>query len=322
MTQETWLLTGGAGYIGTHIADEFIRAGKSVVIYDSLYQGLESRIIYLRTHHNVEIPFIKADIRDYNELESVIRTHNVDGIVHTAALKAVGESMEKSDEYFQVNLEATTELIAIAKRNNVKKFIFSSTAAVYGSPDSMDPCKEDGPKAPISPYGDSKYQAESAVTAFINTPGNHGTSLRFFNVVGAVAPELLDNSVENLVPIVLGKLNKGEAPIIFGTDYPTPDGTCIRDYVDVRDIARAHLAAADTTTKLPETMNIGTGRGASVREIIKLVLDATKKSDTQVIEVERRAGDPAFLCADVTLAKSAMGFESKYSLEESIRSLF
>jgi UDP-glucose 4-epimerase len=322
MTQETWLLTGGAGYIGTHIADEFIRAGKSVVIYDSLYQGLESRIVYLRAKHNVEIPFIKADIRDYNELESVIRTHKIDGIVHTAALKAVGESMEKSDEYFQVNLEATTELIAIAKRNNVKKFIFSSTAAVYGSPDSMDPCKEDGPKAPISPYGDSKYQAESAVTSFINTPGNHGTSLRFFNVVGAAAPELLDNSVENLVPIVLGKLNKGEAPTIFGTDYPTPDGTCVRDYVDVRDIARAHLAAADGTTKLPETMNIGTGRGASVREIIKLVLDATKKSETKVIEVERRAGDPAFLCADVTLAKSAMGFESKYSLEASVRSLF
>jgi len=318
---ESWLLTGGAGYIGTHIADEFIRAGKSVVIYDSLYQGLESRIVYLRTHHNVEIPFFKADIRDYNELENVIRTHKIDGIVHTAALKAVGESMEKSDEYFQVNLEATQELIKIATRNNVKKFIFSSTAAVYGSPDSMEPCKEDGPKAPISPYGDSKYQAESAVSAFINTPGNFGTSLRFFNVVGAAAPELLDNSVENLVPIVLGKLNKGEAPTIFGTDYPTPDGTCIRDYVNVRDIARAHLAAADAATKLPDIMNIGTGRGASVREIIKLVLDATNKTDTQVIETDRRAGDPAFLCADVTLAKKAMGFESKYSLEESVRSL-
>ena len=318
MTQETWLLTGGAGYIGTHIADEFIRAGKSVVIYDSLYQGLESRITYLRAHHGVEIPFINGDIRDYNEVENVIRTHKVDGIVHTAALKAVGESMEKSDEYFQVNLEATQELIKIAERNNVKKFIFSSTAAVYGSPDTMEPCKEDGPKAPISPYGDSKYQAEDAVTAFINTDGNSGTSLRFFNVVGAAAPELLDNSVENLVPIVLGKLHKGEAPIIFGTDYPTPDGTCIRDYVDVRDIARAHLAAANATTKLPPAMNIGTGRGASVREIIKLVLEATNKADTKVNEVERRAGDPAFLCADINLAKSAMGFTSQYSLEESV----
>jgi UDP-glucose 4-epimerase len=322
MASETWLLTGGAGYIGTHIADEFIRNGKSVVIVDSLYQGLESRIVFLRAKHGVEIPFIKCDIRDYNEIESVIREYKIDGIVHTGALKAVGESMEKPDEYFQVNLDATKELIEIAKRNGVKKFIFSSTAAVYGSPDSMEPCKEDGPKAPISPYGDSKYQAESSVTAFINEPGNHGTSLRFFNVVGTAAPELLDNSVENLVPIVLGKLNKGEAPVIFGTDYPTTDGTCIRDYVDVRDIARAHLAAANATTKLPPAMNIGTGRGASVREIIKLVLDATNKSDTAVIENPRRAGDPAFLCADVTLAKSAMGFESQYSLEASIRSLF
>ncbi len=322
MTQETWLLTGGAGYIGAHIAAEFIRAGNSVVIYDSLYQGLEHRISYLRTKHNIDIPLIKADIRDYNEIEGVIRKYKIDGIVHTAALKAVGESMEKPDEYFEVNLTATNELIDIAKRNNVKKFIFSSTAAVYGSPDSMDPCKEDGPKAPISPYGDSKYQAEAKVTAFINTPGSHGTSLRFFNVVGTAAPELLDNSVENLVPIVLGKLNKGEAPVIFGTDYPTTDGTCIRDYVDVRDIARAHLAAADATKPLPPALNIGTGRGASVREIIKLVLEATNKTDTQVIESPRRAGDPAFLCADINLARLAMGFTSKYSLEESIRSLF
>jgi UDP-glucose 4-epimerase len=322
MASETWLLTGGAGYIGTHIADEFISNGKSVVIVDSLYQGLESRITFLRAKHGAEIPFIKCDIRDYNEIENAIREYKIDGIVHTAALKAVGESMEKPDEYFQVNLDSTKELIEIAKRNGVKKFIFSSTAAVYGSPDSMEPCKEDGPKAPISPYGDSKYQAESSVTAFINEPGNHGTSLRFFNVVGTAAPELLDNSVENLVPIVLGKLNKGEAPVIFGTDYPTTDGTCIRDYVDVRDIARAHLAAANATTKLPPAINIGTGRGASVREIIKLVLDATNKSDTAVIENPRRAGDPAFLCADVTLAKSAMGFQSQYSLEASIRSLF
>ena len=322
MTQETWLLTGGAGYIGAHIADEFIRAGKSVVIYDSLYQGLEHRISYLRTKHNIDIPLIKADIRDYNEIEGVIRKYKIDGIVHTAALKAVGESMEKPDEYFEVNLTATNELIDIAKRNNVKKFIFSSTAAVYGSPDSMDPCKEDGPKAPISPYGDSKYQAEAKVTAFINTPGNHGTSLRFFNVVGTSAPELIDNSIENLVPIVLGKLNVGKAPEIFGTDYPTADGTCIRDYVDVRDIARAHLAAADATQPLPSALNIGTGRGASVREIIKLVLEATNKEDTQVIESPRRAGDPAFLCADINLAKTSMGFTSKYSLEESIRSLF
>jgi len=322
MTQETWLLTGGAGYIGSHIADEFIRSGKNVVIYDSLYQGLESRIVYLRTKHGVEIPLIVADIRDYNEIENAIRTYKIDGIVHTAALKAVGESMEKRDEYFEVNLDATTELLAIAQRNGVKKFIFSSTAAVYGSPDSMNPCKEDGEKKPISPYGDSKYQAESRVTEFINSPGNSGASLRFFNVVGTASAELMDNSVTNLVPIAINQLKRNESPTIFGTDYPTSDGTCIRDYVDVRDIARAHLAAANATSKLPPAMNIGTGRGASVREIIKLVLEATNKTDTQIIETERRAGDPAFLCADINLAKSAMGFTSQYSLEESVRSLF
>ena len=322
MTQETWLLTGGAGYIGSHIADEFIRSGKNVVIYDSLYQGLESRIEYLRTKHGVKIPFIVADIRDYNEIENAIRTYKIDGIVHTAALKAVGESMEKRDEYFEVNLDATTELLAIAQRNGVKKFIFSSTAAVYGSPESSHPCAEEDPKKPISPYGDSKYQAESRVTEFINAAGNSGTSLRFFNVVGASSSELMDNSVTNLVPIAINQLKKNESPTIFGTDYPTPDGTCIRDYVDVRDIARAHLAAASSTTKLPPAMNIGTGRGASVREVINLVLEATKKTDIKVVEKDRRSGDPALLCANVSLAKTAMGFISQYSLEESVRSLF
>jgi len=322
MTQETWLLTGGAGYIGSHIADEFIRSGKNVVIYDSLHQGLESRIEYLRTKHGVKIPFIVADIRDYNEIENAIRTYKIDGIVHTAALKAVGESMEKRDEYFEVNLDATTELLAIAQRNGVKKFIFSSTAAVYGSPESSHPCAEEDPKKPISPYGDSKYQAESRVTEFINAAGNSGTSLRFFNVVGASSSELMDNSVTNLVPIAINQLKKNESPTIFGTDYPTPDGTCIRDYVDVRDIARAHLAAASSTTKLPPAMNIGTGRGASVREVINLVLEATKKTDIKVVEKDRRSGDPALLCANVSLAKTAMGFISQYSLEESVRSLF
>ena len=319
---QTWLLTGGAGYIGSHVADEFLASGKDVVIYDSLYQGLESRIEYLRKKYNKEIPLIVADIRDTAKFDEVLTTYKPYGIVHTAALKAVGESMEKPDEYFEVNFHATTKILELISKHGIKNFIFSSTAAVYGAPDHSNPIKEDDPKNPISPYGASKLAAEGEVNKFLALPGNHGTSLRFFNVVGVAAPELLDNSVENLVPIVINKLKAGQAPVIYGTDYPTPDGTCIRDYVDVRDIARAHLAAANATTKLPDTMNIGTGRGASVREIIKLVLEATDKADTQVIETDRRAGDPAFLCADVTLAKTAMGFESKYSLEESVRSLF
>jgi UDP-glucose 4-epimerase len=322
MTRETWLITGGAGYIGTHIADLFIQDDKDVVLTDSLYQGLESRVAYLRKKHNQDIPLEVVDIRDYTALENILRNHSFTGIVHTAALKAVGESVEKPDEYKEVNFTATAELLKLAQKYGVKKFLFSSTAAVYGSPDTMEPCKENGPLAPISPYGSTKLDAERKVTEFINIPGNTGTSLRFFNVVGSAAQELLDNSVENLVPIVLGKLRNGEAPVIYGTDYPTEDGTCVRDYVDVRDIAAAHLVAANATTPIPPIINVGTGRGASVREIIKLVLDATNKANSQVIEAPRRAGDPAFLCANVDLAAKEMGFKSKYSLEESIRSLF
>jgi UDP-glucose 4-epimerase len=322
MTRETWLITGGAGYIGTHIADLFIADGKDVVLLDSLYQGLESRVEYLRKKHNASIPLEVIDIRDYTAVENILEKNNFAGIVHTAALKAVGESVEKPDEYKEVNFTAATELLKLAQKHGIKKFLFSSTAAVYGSPDTMEPCKENGPLAPISPYGSTKLDAESKVTEFINTPGNSGTSLRFFNVVGTASQELLDNSVENLVPIVLGKLNKGEAPVIFGTDYPTEDGTCVRDYVDVRDIAQAHLVAANATGAIPPIINVGTGRGASVREIINLVLEAVNKSDTEVIEAPRRAGDPAFLCANVDLAATELGFKSKYSLEESIRSLF
>jgi UDP-glucose 4-epimerase len=322
MTRETWLITGGAGYIGTHIADLFISDGKDVVLLDSLYQGLKPRVDYLSKKHGQGIPLHIVDIRDYTAIENILKSQSFTGIVHTAALKAVGESVERPDEYKEVNYTATAELLTLAQKYGVKKFLFSSTAAVYGSPDTMEPCKENGPLAPISPYGSTKLDAESKVTEFINTPGNVGTSLRFFNVVGTAARELLDNSVENLVPIVLGKLNKGEAPVIFGTDYPTQDGTCVRDYVDVRDIAAAHLVAANATGAIPPIINVGTGRGASVREIINLVLDAVNKSDTAVIEAPRRAGDPAFLCANVDLAATAMGFKSKYSLEESIRSLY
>lgn len=322
MTSQVWLITGGAGYIGSHVADEFLAKGKDVVIYDSLYQGLESRIEYLRKKHKKEIPLIVADIRDTTKLNEVLATYKPYGIIHTAALKAVGESMEKPDEYFEVNFHATTKILELASQHGIKNFIFSSTAAVYGSPDHSNPIKEDDPKNPISPYGASKLAAEGEVNKFLAIPGNHGTSLRFFNVVGTAAPELLDNSVENLVPIVINKLKAGEPPVIYGTDYPTPDGTCIRDYVDVRDIARAHLASADFAGALPLAMNVGTGEGGSVREVIKLVLARFGKGDEVTSEQDRRAGDPAFLCADVSTIMSALWFRTNHTLKDSTASLF
>jgi UDP-glucose 4-epimerase len=322
MTSQVWLLTGGAGYIGSHVADAFLASGKDVVIYDSLYQGLESRIEYLRKKYNKEIPLIVADIRDTAKFDEVLTTYKPYGIIHTAALKAVGESMEKPDEYFEVNLHATTKMLELTSRHGIKNFIFSSTAAVYGAPDHSNPIKEDDPKNPISPYGASKLAAEGEVNKFLAIPGNHGTSLRFFNVVGTAAPELLDNSVENLVPIVINKLKAGQAPVIYGTDYPTHDGTCVRDYVDVRDIAGAHLAAADFEGALPLAMNVGTGRGGSVREVINLVCEAAGKSAVVAEERERRVGDPSFLCAEVNLIKNAISFDSIYSLNSSVEALF
>jgi UDP-glucose 4-epimerase len=321
MTNQVWLLTGGAGYIGSHVADAFLASGKDVVIYDSLYQGLESRIEYLRNKYNKDIPLIVADIRDTAKFDEVLTTYKPYGIVHTAALKAVGESMEKPDEYFEVNFHATTKMLELVSKHGIKNFIFSSTAAVYGAPDHSNPIKEDDPKNPISPYGASKLAAEGEVNKFLAIPGNHGTSLRFFNVVGTGSLELMDNSVENLVPIVINKLKAGLPPLIYGTDYPTPDGTCIRDYVDVRDIASAHLAAADSTAVLPLVMNVGTGCGASVKEVVELVCKGAGHNDIVAIQAERRAGDPALLCADVSRIKETLRFTAKFTLVESIESV-
>jgi len=321
MTPQIWLITGGAGYIGSHIADLFLDNNKDVVIYDSLYQGLESRIGYLRKKHGKEIPLIVADIRDSAKFEEVLATYKPHGVIHTAALKAVGESMEKPDEYFEVNHAATATMLGLLIKHEIHNFIFSSTAAVYGSPDHSNPIKEDNPKNPISPYGASKLAAEVEVSKFLALPGNHGTSLRYFNVVGTAASELMDNSVENLVPIVILKLKAGEAPVIHGTDYSTPDGTCIRDYVDVRDVAKAHLLSANAEKELPFVMNVGTGKGASVREVIELVGASFGQENLQVIEGERRAGDSGFLCAEVTLINRTTGFSPNHDLVDSARSL-
>jgi UDP-glucose 4-epimerase len=321
MTPQTWLITGGAGYIGAHVADEFLANGKDVVIYDSLYRGLESRVKYLSKKHNKKIPLVVADIRDIDKFEGALSTFKPYGIIHTAALKAVGESVEKPDEYFEVNHQATIKILELISKHQIRNFIFSSTAAVYGAPNHSSSIKEDAPKKPISPYGASKLAAEGEVNRYLNLPGNHGTSLRFFNVVGAAAPELLDNSVENLIPIVMNKLSAGQPPVIYGTDYPTPDGTCIRDFVDVRDIARAHSVVAEAKVDLPLAMNVGTGVGASVRDVINMICNGLHRADAIAIDKSRRVGDPAILCADVSLIELSIGFSSRYSLSESVESL-
>lgn len=322
MTKEKWLITGGAGYIGAHVAELFLADGKQIFLIDSLLKGKKSRIDFLSSKYRTAVPLEIIDIRDISKVENIIKKNEFAGIVHLAALKSVNESVEKPDEYGEVNYAATNEILELAKKYSIKKFIFSSTAAVYGEPATTEPCKEDDLLKPISPYGSSKLLAESRVTEFGSIEGNFGTSFRFFNVVGTASHELLDNSIENLVPITLEKLSKNEAPVVFGMDYPTKDGTCVRDFVDVRDIAAAHLLAANANKSIPSVLNLGTGTATSVREVIEMVLKIKQVSDLQIIESSRRAGDAAFVYANVSLAQKELGFKSKYSLEESIRSLF
>lgn len=317
-----WLITGGAGYIGSHIADAFLASGREIVIYDSLYQGLASRIEFLRSKYEKEVPLVVGDICDRVKFENSLLRYQPHGIIHAAALKSVSESMEQPNKYFEVNFHATATMLELVKKHGIKNFFFSSSAAVYGSPNHLKLVKENDEKNPISPYGLSKLAAESRVNSFLTSPVNRGTSLRYFNAIGCAAPELRDNSRENLIPIVINKLKAGESPVIYGTDYPTSDGTGVRDYVDVRDIAAAHLVASEAGQTIPAIFNLGTGRGVSVREMVKMLLNAMKKSDIQMIDAPRRAGDAAFLCADMSLAVTKLGFTPKYSLEESIRSLF
>jgi len=319
--RETWLVTGGAGYIGSHVVNEFLRNGKNVVVYDSLLSGLDSRINFLSKKYGREVKLIEGDIRDSQKLEKCMQEHQPLGIVHSAALKSVEESFKVPDEYMEVNFFATKDILQIATRMDIRNFVFSSTAAVYGSPNHSRLIKENDEKAPLSPYGNSKLLAEQEVERFSSLPDNNGVSLRFFNVVGSAAYALRDNSTDNLVPKVLNRLLNGLSPIVFGNDYPTPDGTCIRDYIDVRDIATAHLSAANINSKLPFALNIGTNKGASVLEVISLLKTITEASHIPVVIAERRLGDPMALVADTNLARAKLNFKARFQLSESINTL-
>ena len=318
---QKWIITGGAGYIGAHIADEFLASGQEVILYDDLRHGLNSRVNFLQEKYKRDIPLVVADVRDIETFTKALDTHLPFGVIHSAALKSVSKSIEAPDEYFEVNHLATKNLLSCLGESGVSNFIFSSTAAVYGSPSQRTPIDENYVPNPISPYGASKLAAEAEVNEFTSVPGNHGTSLRFFNVVGTAAPELTDNSTENLVPIVFNRIKSGHNAVIYGTDYATPDGTCVRDYVDVRDVALAHLAAANSLSNLPVALNVGTGRGVSVREAIKFISDILGESNPKVLEGDRRPGDPATLTAQVTLIEKTLGFRAKYSFQESLESL-
>jgi len=311
----SWLITGGAGYIGSHVVDLFLFSGESVVVIDNLRRGQVDRLPQ-------GVQFFHGDITNESDLETLFSSVKIKGIINLAGLKSVEESSRIPEEYFRVNSTGVKVLLTKASEHGVKFFIQSSTAAVYGNLESGVAHEQLSPK-PISVYGESKLQAEKYLEIQISNGSIRGTSLRYFNVVGAKNSQLRDSSTENLFPIVAGAI-KNKIPMnIFGTDYKTRDGSCVRDYIHVLDLAYAHLLAARQieNREIPTQLNIGTGHGYTVLEIIE-AFQVSRKCRIEVLNLPRRAGDPATLTADIALAVRELGFRPEYGLSQMVESTY
>ncbi|MCC3762784.1 UDP-glucose 4-epimerase GalE [Glycomyces sp. TRM65418] len=311
----SWLVTGGAGYIGSHVVRAMTAAGERVVVFDDLSSGSSARV-------PAGVPLEQGSVLDRERLEQVLREHEIAGVVHIAARKQVGESVERPLEYYRENIEGLRTVLEASVAAGVRGFLFSSSAAVYGMPD-VDLVTEETPCAPMSPYGETKLAGEWLVQAAGRAHGMATACLRYFNVAGAAVPELADEGVFNLIPMVFDRITRGEAPLVFGDDYPTADGTCERDYVHVEDVASAHLAAARRLAADPETrlvLNIGRGEGASVAQMAAMILDITGRGDLRPEVTARRAGDPARVVASADLARKELDWAARYGVREMVRS--
>ncbi|MGW1721583.1 UDP-glucose 4-epimerase GalE [Streptomyces sp. NPDC002306] len=311
----TWLITGGAGYIGAHVARAMAEAGEPVVALDDLSAGVPARL-------PAGIPLIEGSARDGGLLKRVLAEHAVTGVVHLAARKQVAESVAQPTRYYQDNVGGLATLLEAVAGAGIGRFLFSSSAAVYGNPD-VDLITEDTPCAPVNPYGETKLAGEWLVRAAGRAHGIATTCLRYFNVAGAAAPELADTGVFNIVPMVFDRLTRDEAPRIFGADYPTPDGTCVRDYIHVADLAQAHLAAARRLSAPGAsgdlTVNIGRGEGVSVRELVTLIGEVTGDTRAAVVEA-RRPGDAPRAVASAERAAAELGWTARLGAREMVES--
>jgi len=308
------LIIGGAGYIGTHMVKRLHAAKHAVTILDNLSTGYRDAVLGGE--------FIQGDIEDRALLDKVFLEHKVDAVLHFASFIQVGESVKKPDIYYQNNLSNTINLLNAMIAADVKSFIFSSTAAIFGEP-SYTPIDEVHPKQPINPYGRSKWMVEQILEDYDHAFGLKSVCLRYSNAAGADADGEIGERHEpetHLIPILLQVASgRRERASVFGTDYPTADGTCIRDYVHVMDLCDAHIAALGylQVHKQSGRFNLGNGKGFSVAQVIQAVESVTGKS-LLIDYVERRPGDPAILVADATLARSALGWSPQYSELETI----
>jgi UDP-glucose 4-epimerase len=306
------LVTGGAGYIGAHVAAELLNEGYSVRIYDDFSNGLHKRV------DGKFRDIVEGDILDREKLLQAMQ--GVDAVIHLAAKKAVEESVKNPLKYYENNVGGTLNLLAAISAKGVKTIVFSSSAAVY-SPNDKDAVEETDPTVPLSPYGATKLLSEELISSVGNAEKISHVSLRYFNVAGSAIPEFGDNSKDNLVPKVFLALKNGKRPEIYGSDYPTPDGTCIRDYIHVHDLAKAHVAALKKAESgfTSAVYNVGSGKGYSVREMMNQI-SRTLGKDINPQESPARAGDSPKLIASIKKIEQELGWRPTATLKEMIDS--
>ncbi|MCL2516813.1 MAG: UDP-glucose 4-epimerase GalE [Microbacteriaceae bacterium] len=310
------LVTGGAGYIGSHVVTALHAAGHDVLVVDDL----------LRRHVDAVdgAPVVRLHLAEdaaAERLAALMTEHRTDAVMHFAARKQVGESVARPAWYYRENIGGLANLLLGMEQAAVTRLVFSSSAAVYGAVEGAA-IGEDVEPRPTNPYGETKLFGEKLIAAAAEGFGLRAVSLRYFNVAGAATPELGDSAALNLIPMVFDRIEAGEAPRIFGDDYPTPDGTCVRDYIHVADLADAHTAAlAGLQTAAPgnTVFNVGTGIGTSVRQMIERVL-AIVGSDLEPVVEGRRPGDAAYAVASPARIAAAIGWRAQHTVDEMIAS--
>jgi len=310
----TWLVTGGAGYIGAHVVRALSDAGLSPIVIDDLSSGHASFV-------PEGVPFVRASILDTATLGATLDEHKVTGVIHVAGYKYAGVSVQRPLHTYEQNVTATAVLLGEMQSRGIDRMVFSSSAAVYGTPPT-ELVTEDTPKNPQSPYGESKLIGEWLLRDQAVAAGLRHTSLRYFNVVGSGDPDVYDTSPHNLFPLVFAALVAGTTPRINGNDYPTSDGTNVRDYIHVADLAVSHVVAAqrlDAGLPLEAAYNLGSGAGSSVGEIMAAVAAVTGIPFEPTI-APRREGDPARIVAAGDLAARDLDWKMRHDLREMVRS--
>lgn len=303
------LVTGGAGYIGSHTCKALAASGYQPVAFDSMFRGNRWAVKFG--------PLVEADIRDAEAVRAAIRGHQVEAIIHFAALAYVGESVQDPGSYFSVNVEGLRNVLQVAAEEGVDKVVFSSSCATYGNPESV-PIREDAQQAPVSPYGDTKLIGERLLRWFGEGHGVRSVALRYFNASGADPDGELGEEHDpetHLIPAAMfAAMGKRDPLELYGTDYPTPDGTAIRDYIHVADLASAHVKAVQYLIGGggSTALNLGSGRGYSVREVLAMIEQVSGKL-VPYVEKARRAGDAIALYASADMARELLGWEPIHS---------